>query len=145
MVFLRWTAPGGEWVVAAHNVRTGRFLGSIPGALVPATVSSPRRNRIVVASTQAPATTLLTALDPEEGLMWARNVSGTVTLESASDDTLFLRNGAQGVALDLDSGAERFRGDFAVPLAVLADGTAILPTGNQSQYLFATPTQKDRQ
>lgn len=145
LVFLRWTAPDGEWVTAAHNVRTGNFLGSIPGTLVPATVASPSRNRIVVASTPAPATTLLTALDPDEGILWAQNVSGTVTLESASDDTLYLRNRAQGVALDLDSGAETARGDFAVPRAVLADGTAILPTGNQSKYLLARPTPKDRQ
>ncbi|MDJ0322657.1 hypothetical protein QMG61_02620 [Cryobacterium sp. PH31-AA6] len=145
VVFLRWTAPDGEWVTAAHNARTGNFLGSIPGGLIPATVESPSRNRIVEASMPAPATTILTALDPDEGILWAKNVSGTVTLESASDNKLYLRNGAQGVALTLDSGDELARGDFAVPRAVLADGTAILPTGNQSKYLLARPTPKDRQ
>jgi len=143
VVFLRWTAPDGAQVVAAHNVRTGRVLGSLPGVPKAHTVSSPR-SHIVVASTLEPGATILTAIDPLEGTLWARRITGTVTLESASDATLYLRNDAQGVALSLASGAERARGDFVVPLAVLADGTAILPTGNQSRYLLAVPSPNDR-
>lgn len=144
VVFLRWAAPDGAQLVAAHNLRTGQVLGSLPGAPEAHTVSTPSGSHIVVASTLAPGATVLTAIDPLEGTLWARRVTGTVTLESASDATLYLRNDAQGVALSQASGAERARGDFAVPLAVLADGTAILPTGNQSRYLLAVPTPKDR-
>ncbi|TFC84279.1 hypothetical protein E3T23_00255 [Cryobacterium cheniae] len=143
MVVLRWAAPDGAQVVAAHDVRTGRVLGSLPEARDMVTVSSPSGSHIVVAS-PAPGATILTAIDPVEGLLWARHITGTVTLESASDATLYLRNDAQGVALNLASGLEHARGDFAVPLAILADGTAILPTGDQSRYLLTTTTPKDR-
>ena len=143
MVVLRWAAPDGAQVVAAHDVRTGRVLGALPEARDAVTVSSPSGSHIVVASPESGAT-ILTAIDPVEGPLWARHITGTVTLESASDATLYLRNDAQGVALNLASGVERARGDFAVPLAILADGTAILPTGDQSRYLLTTTTPKDR-
>ena len=143
VVVLRWDDPDGAQVVAAHNLRTGRVLGLLPGALEAHTVSSPSGSHIVVASTQTPGATTLTAIGPIKGTLWTRSMTGTVTLESASDATLYVRNDAHGVALNLASGAERARGDFAVPLAVLADGTAILPTGNQSRYLLAAPTPKD--
>ena len=142
VVVLRWAAPDGAQVVAAHDVRTGRVLGALPGARDALTISSPSGSHTVVAS-PAPGATILTAIDPVKGIVWARHVTGTVTLESASDATLYLRTDGQGVALNLADGIERARGDFAVPLAVLSDGTAILPTGNQSRYLLATPTSKD--
>lgn len=143
VVFLRWNAPDGARVVAAHDLRTGRVLGLLPGVLESHTVSSPNGSHIVVASTETPGATILTAIDPSKGTLWARRMTGTVTLESASDATLYLRNDAHGVAVNLAGGAERSRGDFAVPLATLADGTAILPTGNPSRYLLAAPTPKD--
>lgn len=139
VLFFRWTDAGGHSIVAAHRLEDGANLGVVPGELAGRSVIAARESTVYVRSKLNAGESVVTAISPQRGLAWSVPFTGETVLASAGDGMVYLRHNGEGAALKALDGSIALRGAFAVPVAVLPDGTALIPTGEPYEYALASP------
>lgn len=139
VLFFRWTDTGGRSLVAAHRLEDGADLGIVPGELSGQSVIAARESMVYVMSKLNAGESVVSAISTRRGLVWSVPFTGETVLASAGDGLVYLRHNGEGVALKALDGSVALRGAFAVPVAVLPDGTALIPTGEPYEYALASP------
>lgn len=139
VLFFRWTDAGGHSLIAAHRLEDGADLGIVPGELSGPSVIAARESTVYVRSKLNAGESVVSAISARQGLVWSVPFTGETVLASAGDGMVYLRHNGEGAALKALDGSVALRGAFAVPVAVLPDGTALIPTGEPYEYALASP------
>ncbi|SEM74156.1 hypothetical protein SAMN05216281_101332 [Cryobacterium luteum] len=82
---------------------------------------------------------MLTAIDPDSGMLWEQVLEGDTTPASASDKAIYLRVGMGNVTITWSDGHQQQRGQERIPMPVLPNGTGLFPTGDPYEYVLASP------
>lgn len=139
VLLFRWTDARGRSLIAAHRLEDGANLGIVPGEPFGQSVIAARESTVYVVSKLNAGESVVSAISAQRGLAWSVPFTGEAVLASAGDGKVYLRHNGEGAALNALDGSVALRGAFAVPVAVLPDGTALIPTGEPYEYALASP------
>lgn len=137
-----WVSPAGGKVAATYDLASGRLLGVLPGQPtgIPF-VDSVSGRAILRSSDPADETARLTAVDPEQGLLWSVPTDPLTAVDAVVNETIFTHASATSTSYSLATGDVLGSGSWFVPATATSTGRALIATsgisGDRQIYVAA--------
>lgn len=131
VVILEWATAAGAGVPVAYDLLTGGNLVQVPGEPAGIAKVDDASGLTLLPARQANGAYTLTAVHPGRGLLW-RQEFRSLEVTAVGGGAVYARINGAAARIDLDSGAVLESGQFVLPEAVLADGSAIFPARDSS-------------
>ncbi|MCW2135290.1 hypothetical protein B0G38_004481 [Arthrobacter sp. VKM Ac-2550] len=143
IVVLRWEEQGKEPQDAIYSLRTGEPLGQLAGSPAGMAAVEESSGTVLLASELADGSQMNTAVRPDEGTVWTKSFARSARVTAAGPGVAYGELDGVAAKIDIESGAILDTGDFALPVSMLADGTALFPTKERTVYAVAVPNRQD--
>ncbi|QSZ51324.1 hypothetical protein AYX22_22650 (plasmid) [Arthrobacter sp. D5-1] len=139
VVVLEWTAGGDSSVPVVYDLQTGKELAQASGTPAGIARVDGATGTVLFTARQASGDHVLQAVRPGTGLLWSKAAKDAEVF-AAGHGAVYARLDGTSARMDLESGAVLESGQFVLPEAVLADGSALFPTRESSTgYVLAKP------
>ena len=139
VVILEWATASGAGVPVAYDLLTGENLVQVPGEPAGIAKVDDASGVTLLPAQQANGAYTLTAVHPGKGLLW-RQEFRDLEVTAVGGVAVYARINGAAARIDLESGAVLESGQFVLPEAVLADGSAIFASRESSAgYVLAKP------
>lgn len=139
VVVLDWTSPDGSTVKIIHSIRTGAPLGPVNGTAAGMATADYTSQIVLLTSRGKDGTYSITAVHPQKGVLWTTESWRQAMVASMGGGAAYAQLNGKATRMALDSGTVLAAGDYNLPVAVLADGTALFPTHQPEVYAVAIP------
>lgn len=137
LVILEWADPAGAAVSVVHDLRTGVPLGKVEGTPSGMATVDDSTQTVLLTSQRTDGTYSITAARAREGILWRMESDSPALVAAAGAGMAYAQVNGEAARLELDSGTILASGDYALPVAVLPDGTALFPTDQPGTYAVA--------
>lgn len=139
VVVLEWTAAGDSSVPVVYDLQTGKELAQASGTPAGIARVDAATGTVLFTARQPSGDHVLQAVRPGTGLLWSKAAKDAEVF-AAGHEAVYARLNGTSAKMDLESGAILESGQFVLPEAVLADGSALFPTREGSTgYVLAKP------
>lgn len=137
ILILNWTDSAGQSVAVLHDFRTGAALGQVDGIPSGEATVDDATQTVLLTSQRANGAYRITAVRAGKGVIWTKDSDSPAATTAAGAGVAYARVDGQSVKIDLQSGKTLTSGEYALPIAVLPDGTALFPTNQDGTYAVA--------
>ncbi|MDZ4351657.1 MAG: hypothetical protein U1B81_03415 [Arthrobacter sp.] len=139
VVVLEWAPSGGAGGPVVYDLQTGKELAPASGTPAGIARVDAATGTVLFTARQPSGDHLLQAVRPGTGLLWSKAVKDAEVF-AVGHGAVYARINGTAARMDLESGAVLDSGQFVLPVAVLADGSALFPTRESSTgYVLAEP------